>query len=376
MLPDAKLASIKILNDSSRRSRKHQLITAIEWCIDTGIKLVNLSLGTVDFRDFDEIRNCVNKAYEKGLIIVAACNNKNIYTVPSSLTNVIGVRCRKIYTDAQYKFLQYPFDGTDIEASGRHMLTDIYGSSRYTSPANSFAAPLVTALVYKILIKNSGIALEEIKEELYKDALNFDNNSYDPYKCMNADWLKKGVKIDKYTGCYYESVQSNSSKKGKVWDPNLYRAQLVKYMNKKQINLEIPVIAVFNEGTRDILSSLYMFFRNDGYYSVRISTDYTDIPQGCEYLPEGVSTSDFISLVYKKYFCDIILFNTNNKKYIDDNGLNKLFDIILHICDDKITYKFTDGSKEKFVNISVTKGKEDKQLKDVYERTVNILRGN
>ena len=371
--PDVNLISIKILNDSSRRSEKHQLITAIEWCVDNGIKLVNLSLGTVDFRDFDEIKYCVNKAFENDLIIVAACNNKNIYTVPSCLTNVIGVRCRKIYTNAQYRFIPYPFNGIDAEASGRHMLTDIYGNSRYTSPANSFAAPLVTAMVYKILMRNSGIVLEEIKEELYKDALNFTDNGYDPCKCMNADWLEKGAKLDKCTGCYYQSVRSTGQKKRKVWNPELYKIQLTAQLNKKQANVDIPVIAIYNEGNCDILSGLHMLFRNEGYYSIKISEDYTDIPNGCEYMPEGTPVIDFISLVYKKYFCDIILLKINDRKFIDDNSTKKLFDIIVHIDTDKITYIYADGVEAKSVTLTVVKGKEDEQIKNVFERMLKIL---
>ena len=217
--PDVRLGSIKILNDVRKRAERYQLITAIDWCIQNGVKLVNLSLGTIDFRDFDEIRYCVNMAAENGLIIISACNNKNTYTVPSCLTNVIGVRCRKTYIDAQYKFIPYSFDGIDVEASGRHLLADIYGKCMYTRPFNSFAAPFVTAMVHKILSGNPDALLEEIKEELHRNATDLNNNIYNPYICMNTDWFDESMEFDESIGCFYRSVCYSVRENRKLWNP-------------------------------------------------------------------------------------------------------------------------------------------------------------
>ncbi len=90
--PFALLSSVKIL-DGNARGMCGQLIKALEWCVDNGIRVVNVSLGTVVYTDFPMLRKAINFAYSKGLIIVAACNNRNIFTYPASHPNVIGVKC-------------------------------------------------------------------------------------------------------------------------------------------------------------------------------------------------------------------------------------------------------------------------------------------
>lgn len=56
---DAILSSVKILNNDSHKGMKEQLILALKWCADNGINIANLSFGTIDFRDFIEIRDVV-----------------------------------------------------------------------------------------------------------------------------------------------------------------------------------------------------------------------------------------------------------------------------------------------------------------------------
>jgi hypothetical protein len=164
--------SIKILNEKTEKAIKEQLIKALHWCAKNNIQIVNLSLGTIDFRDFEEIKNCIKAVTENGLIIIAACNNKNVFTYPACLPNVIGVRCQDLYFKDQYCINDNILSGIEFAASGRHYLTDIFGNSRFTSPSNSFAAPLITAKVCDIVRNYTDIAIDGIKKELYKCALN------------------------------------------------------------------------------------------------------------------------------------------------------------------------------------------------------------
>ena len=50
-VPDALLSSLKILSDINRKGIRAQLVKAIEWCADNNINLINLSAGTIDYRD-------------------------------------------------------------------------------------------------------------------------------------------------------------------------------------------------------------------------------------------------------------------------------------------------------------------------------------
>lgn len=115
--PGAVIGSIKVLNDSGRAVRD-QLIAALLWCADNAVRLVSVSLGTIDFRDYEAVRKAVNYAAPKGVIIVSACNNKTVFTYPASLSNVIGVKCdiENNLKEGQYRYNYYPLDGIDITA--------------------------------------------------------------------------------------------------------------------------------------------------------------------------------------------------------------------------------------------------------------------
>jgi hypothetical protein len=194
--PQVRLSSIKVLNKSNR-GLCAQLIKAIEWCMTYKIRLLHMSIGTIDYHDFAAIQNIINRASFQGIIIVAACNNKNIITYPASLSNVIGVRC---YIDRQlqegdYRYNTYPFNGIEISACGRHTIMSGHGKMTVTSPCNSFAAPMITALVYNIMQANPGISLQHIKHELQKNASNNLCKAIQPLR-NKPDWISKAIVIN------------------------------------------------------------------------------------------------------------------------------------------------------------------------------------
>lgn len=357
---DVSIGSIKILNDESKRGVKYQLIKALQWCVGNDVKLVNLSLGTIDFRDFSEIKDCINDVASQGLIIIAACNNKNVYTVPACLTNVIGVKCKRTYIDDLYEFYPYSFDGIDIAANGRHFLTDISGNGRYTNPSNSFAAPLITAMAYKIINTNPLITLEGIKKELNKGAVNFKDDNYDPYVCMNTDWCTIG----------WEDV--------KVWDAGLYKEYLQKGLPDKSDEIDIPVILIYEPGNTDVYHNLNELFRKDGYYSAKVSFDCVDAFRNSEYLPCDVDTGKFLAAVYDKYNCDIILIKANNVKYMKDIVLSVEIDIVLYATDTNsmcLHAKEFNFNMGKYKPIMIeTSGKDtENQVRDIYNKILTLL---
>jgi Subtilase family. len=193
-LPNASLCSVKVLGDNFR-GLKGQLAKALEWCTGNGIRLVNISLGSTDFRDYDLLKSVVNNAYKKGLVIVAACNNRNIITYPASLSSVIGVRSgrKDMPEEDGYQYNSYPYDGIEVTAYASHFLISPDGEGRNISPSNSFAAPFITALVHDIMQKYPGVTVEGIKQKLYLKAGNSSVDDYNPYIARNADWVEKAA---------------------------------------------------------------------------------------------------------------------------------------------------------------------------------------
>ncbi len=192
--PYAVLSSIKILNNK-RRGLPEQLVKSIEWCADVGIRIVNLSLGTVHYKDRHVLRNVVNKAVKKGLIIIAACSNNNIITYPSCFSSVIGVKCDldNELREGEYIYNYNACDGIDVTACCGHLLRKNNGDEFYSSICNSFATPLVTAKVCEIIKSNKKIMLEEIKLKLFEGATKRAGKVYTPYLYNKIDWIETAV---------------------------------------------------------------------------------------------------------------------------------------------------------------------------------------
>ena len=381
--------SIKILNKKSQRGKNTQLIKALKWCKANEIRLIHLSIGTIDYRDFDDLKKCINDITSEGTIIIAATNNDYSFTYPASSTNVIGVSCNKNYIDNQYSFYYYPFNGINVSASGKHLLTTVDGKENYTLPSNSFAAPLVSAMVSNILKKYGNLSLEEVKEKLYLKSLNDKNRMlYNPYIKINTDWIK-GIYIISDPDIFLDSAylynkiiqdvlnvdmkQNKFSKnvkiiesyllnrlkelsdcdafvfympqnpmvnliikeikyilekysinlvlinnkinkdlvkkiKSRIWLPEYYINSL--YLSKGK-ELDIPLIGIYNFGENSIfqylLIKLNQLFRDEGYYSVAMSSSYDAILAGMEYMPSNINLKKYFSSIYNKYRCDLLI---------------------------------------------------------------------
>lgn len=167
--PDCGFVSIKILNENAQ-GLSLQLVKALEWCILNKVRLINMSLGTVNFKDYGPVRKIVNKAHQNGIIIIAASHNNGMFTLPASLENVIGVKCDKnnILAGDNFIFHHAPVDGVNITTSPHHEIIHNGVSEYKFNESNSFGAPKITALVYGMISENPGISFFGIKQELWK----------------------------------------------------------------------------------------------------------------------------------------------------------------------------------------------------------------
>jgi hypothetical protein len=271
--PDAVLSSVKILNDSYT-GMAAQLIMALKWCAGNGIRLINLSLGTIDFKDFNTIKAAVDNVFQSGIIIVAACNNRDIYTCPASLPNVIGVKCdiTGILKEGEYFYNTFLPDGIEITAFATHNLIKSSGEVKAASLCNSYAAPLITAYVHNILKEKPYISFNEIEEQLNE---------------KSCDTYEEQIRCSQHTS---ENLKNE---------------------------IDIPVILVYNyiEGSSyGIESKLCRLFREDGYNAIYICKEKykEDICNGIVSIESCIKnkTNTFgegFKEVYKLYDPDIII---------------------------------------------------------------------
>jgi subtilisin family serine protease len=162
--PDADLFAIKVFEDS-HRTFSPIIISALEWAISHGIKVINLSLGTTNKDHLSRLQATCNHAHNKGVIIVAAGNHKGEY--PAVLPQVIGGSWDERCKEDEY----YYCDGDPIEFRA-------YGYPRplpflpqgLNLKGSSFAAAYITGLVSLILERYPDADLKRIREILIANA--------------------------------------------------------------------------------------------------------------------------------------------------------------------------------------------------------------
>ena len=81
-------------------------LKALEYCRKNGVKLIHLSIGSRDFRDFERIKKETELLLKKNTIMVAALSNEDEYTSPACLEGVIGVKCSASLKDNELFYLE------------------------------------------------------------------------------------------------------------------------------------------------------------------------------------------------------------------------------------------------------------------------------
>lgn len=181
--PSCTICSVKILDDHTRCCNVNKLIAGLQWAASQGVPIVHLSLGSIEYEDFSLIRRQINEMTAKGIVIVAACNNRNIVTYPASMFSVIGVKADASLKDDEYGYEQDCLDGIPFSASSRHLLRKEGGKNPfYFSPiANSYAAPVVTAAVCNLLLESPFIDMQDLFFRLYQRSNKKRANYQPPY---------------------------------------------------------------------------------------------------------------------------------------------------------------------------------------------------
>lgn len=364
--PEVEFTSIKIIDEKTHKSKKEQLIKALEWCISNSIKVINLSIGTIDYRDFEDIRVIVDKVYRKGGVIVAACSNKDIYTYPASYRHVIGVKCymKNNLKEGQYFFNLYPIDGIEVIAFSEHELLNTNLDLEISHQCNSYATPMITAKVCNIIDNYNNISLEKIKEKLYLDSINY-ITSHIPYidsfkdldwignsalVCINnqkefhlqsfTDKIKTFKQIDdvdvnkfdtlillnkaidnkklksilyKFQNKFNNIIIMNTEYKNykanfkgdniKIWDISKIKHFYKRNLSRKKIDIPIIVIYAYtNNELLNLLRKLTSNFKKDGYYAAGICSESISILYNIEYIE--INTEDVFSEI--KYKLEVL----------------------------------------------------------------------
>lgn len=191
---NAEIASIKILSDKTKKCRPEQLVQALKWCEQEGIRLLNLSAGSSEFLDYYKFQPVVAELLRKGHILVAALSNRRDFSVPACFSGVLGVKSDPALRDGEYLAKDADYDGISFLACGCHYLTDFNGNHVKTSSCNSFATPLITALVCNILVDKPWLTANQVKWELSTNAGSDIKNPF--FTNARPDFIDEAIVIN------------------------------------------------------------------------------------------------------------------------------------------------------------------------------------
>jgi subtilisin family serine protease len=89
--PDAELYAVRVF-DRALSTRIGNLVKAIDWAARNGMHVANLSLGTSRPEHEAVLRDTVDRAAERGMLIVAARDDEGVRWLPGSLAGVVAVQ--------------------------------------------------------------------------------------------------------------------------------------------------------------------------------------------------------------------------------------------------------------------------------------------
>ncbi|HTI29906.1 MAG TPA: S8 family serine peptidase [Methylomirabilota bacterium] len=163
MAPDVELVSVRVLG-ADLRGKGAAFAAGLEWAIDQGIDVLNLSLSSKSETLFPVLHDLVDRAYFKRIVLVSAANNVPAASYPSLFSSVLSVAAhgepdplRLYYNTAPP--VEFGAWGVDVPMAWKD------GGSTVAT-GNSFAAPHVAAMVALILSKHPGLTPFEVKAVL------------------------------------------------------------------------------------------------------------------------------------------------------------------------------------------------------------------
>ncbi len=88
--PDAEIQVVRIFHDALATSAR-TLSQAIDWASERGCRLANLSLGTPHQIRIEELGPAIDRAVERGTIVVSAYEHEGERWLPGTLPGALGV---------------------------------------------------------------------------------------------------------------------------------------------------------------------------------------------------------------------------------------------------------------------------------------------
>jgi subtilisin family serine protease len=150
LAPGAEIVSVRVLGPDNR-GKGAVFAAGLEWAIDHGASVMNLSLSSKSDALFGTFHELADAAYFAGVILVSAANNVPGPSYPSLFAAVLSVAAHDVVDPSVYYYnpeppVEFGAHGVDVEVAWRE------GGSTVAT-GNSFAAPHIAG--YATLIRSA-----------------------------------------------------------------------------------------------------------------------------------------------------------------------------------------------------------------------------
>lgn len=160
LAPQATIVPVRVFGHRLETSTAI-LVAALEWVTATGVRVANLSLGTLRPDALQPLYAACERARRNGVIIVAAHRPGYPRTLPAAFDNVLGVAGAP---GPESRVLQYrPDEAVEIWAPARHTAVRCGPGRTNTVRGNSFAAPIATGLVARLVERAPDITIDGVR---------------------------------------------------------------------------------------------------------------------------------------------------------------------------------------------------------------------
>ncbi|WMW43530.1 minor protease Epr [Bacillus subtilis] len=166
--PEAQVYAVKAL-DQNGSGDLQSLLQGIDWSIANGMDIVNMSLGTTS--DSKILHDAVNKAYEQGVLLVAASGNDGNgkpVNYPAAYSSVVAVSA----TNEKNQLASFSTTGDEVDfsAPGTNItstyLNQYYATGSGTSQATPHAAAMFALLKQRDPAETNVQLREEMRENI------------------------------------------------------------------------------------------------------------------------------------------------------------------------------------------------------------------
>ena len=163
LAPEVELVSVRVLG-SDLRGKGAAFLAGLEWAVERGVQVANLSLSSKSDALFPVFHEVVDQAYFGGVALVSAANNVQGASYPSLFASVFSVAAHAV-PDPWWLYYN-PAPPVEFGAWGVDVPIAWKDGGRTVATGNSFAAPHICGIVALIVAKHPGLTPFEIKTVL------------------------------------------------------------------------------------------------------------------------------------------------------------------------------------------------------------------